>query len=318
LTSSSSALILNGLNGSLRKSALIRIDSLTLNDKGAQKMSGFSKLWHWLAAGAWGLSVLTAASDAASGADQAPQRIRVTGSSTIAPVMLEISARYSATHNSVLVDVETGGSSRGIADALMHRSQLGMVPRAPKESDTGVTFFEIAKDGLAVIAHANNPVQAITSAHLKDVYRGRITNWQALGGPDQPITVVSKAAGRSTLEVFLEHTQLKASEIKASVIIGDNQQAIKTVQSIPWSIAYVSIGSALLSAQSGAQIRLFTLDGVEAKPETVADGSYPMSRSLNLVYSGTPSAETAELLKFVHSDEAQAIIRSQSFVPVAK
>lgn len=271
-----------------------------------------------LGAGALGLAGLAARTDQAEGSDSDPVRIRVTGSSTIAPVMLEIGTRYGETHKGVQVDVETGGSSRGIADAKMHRSQLGMVSRAPKSSDDGVSFYEIAKDGLAVIAHANNPVQAITSAQLKNVYLGKITNWRDLGGPDHDITVVSKASGRSTLEVFLEHTGLEASQIKAAVIIGDNQQAIKTVQSVPWSIAYVSIGSALLSAEKGASIKLFALDGIQATTEAVANGTYPMSRSLNLVYTGTPDSATAELLKFVRSDEAQAIIRSQAFVPVAK
>lgn len=250
--------------------------------------------------------------------EESQVRIRVTGSSTVAPVMLEIGSRYEEINKGVQVDVESGGSSRGIADAIMHRNQLGMVSRAPKASDKGVSFYAIAKDGLAVIAHAKNPVQSITSDQLKDVYQGKITNWKELGGPHQAVIVVSKASGRSTLEVFLEHTGLKARQIKAAVIIGDNQQAIKTVQSVPGSIAYVSIGSALLSAKRGAPIKLFSLDGIEATTEAVANGKYPMTRSLNLVYTGTPDAPTAELLKFVRSDAAQAIIRSQAFVPIAK
>ena len=41
--------------------------------------------------------------------------------------------------------------------------------------------------------------------------------------------MVNKAEGRSTLELFLHHFGLKNSEIKAQVVIGDNQQGIKTV-----------------------------------------------------------------------------------------
>ena len=81
---------------------------------------------------------------------------------------------------------------------------------------------------------------------------------ESLGGHDAPITVVNKAEGRSTLELFTNYFKLMNSDIKAHVVIGDNEQGIKTVAGNPNSIGYVSIGTAEF-ASSGATSRLALL-----------------------------------------------------------
>ena len=61
---------------------------------------------------------------------------------------------------------------------------------------------------------------------------------------DASITVVNKAEGRSTLEVFLHYFKLKNVDVKAQVVIGDNEQGVKTVAGNRNAIGYVSIGTA--------------------------------------------------------------------------
>ena len=55
------------------------------------------------------------------------------------------------------------------------------------------------------------------------------------------MTVVNKAEGRSTLELFLDYFKLKSPDVQADVVIGDNEQGIKTVAGNPNAIGYVSI-----------------------------------------------------------------------------
>lgn len=69
---------------------------------------------------------------------------------------------------------------------------------------------------------------------------GKISNWQDVGGLNAPITVANKAEGRSTLELFLQYFDLQNTQVKPRVIIGDNQQSIKTVSGNPNAIVYVN------------------------------------------------------------------------------
>jgi phosphate transport system substrate-binding protein len=70
------------------------------------------------------------------------------------------------------------------------------------------------------------------------------------------------------------------------VVIGDNEQGIKTVAGNLGAIGYVSVGAAEYAATHDVAIRLLPLDGIPASIETVKDGSFPLSRPLNLVTRG--------------------------------
>ena len=76
---------------------------------------------------------------------------------------------------------------------------------------------------------------------------------------------------------------LKNTEVKPQVVIGDNQQGIKTVVGNPDAIGYVSVGTAEYEASQGAAIKLLPLEGIAASVENVRNRSFPLSRPLNLV-----------------------------------
>jgi len=244
------------------------------------------------------------------------QKLVLTGSSTIAPLTAELGRRFEALRPGVEVDVQSGGSSRGIHDAREGLADLGMVSRALTAEEADLHAYTIALDGVALITHRSNPVAALKRAEIIAIYTDRINRWSAIGGPDRPITVVNKAEGRSTLDLFLAHFGLRNSEVKPDVVIGDNAQGLKTVAGNPWSIGYVSIGSAEYEATHGGPIRLLPLDGVEASMATVRNGTYPLTRPLNLVTRGPAPGLALAFIEFARSEAARAIVEQQFFVPV--
>ena len=245
------------------------------------------------------------------------QKLMVTGSSTVAPILLELAKMYEKQHAGVRIDVQSGGSSRGVADAKQGLADFGMISRDLKPEDSPLEGFPIARDGIAIIVHKSNPLRAIQGATVKQIFQGKIRSWKELQGADKPIVVITKAEGRSTLELFLAYFGLKNSEIKASAVIGDNEQGIKMVMGNPQAIAYVSIGTAESQAANGAPIKLLSLDGVPASIAEVTGGRYPLSRTLNLV---APKPVTKSLarnfLDFVRSQEAEPVIKELHFVPI--
>lgn len=55
-------------------------------------------------------------------------------------------------------------------------------------------FVPIGRDALVFIANEANPVQGLTTQQLIDVYTGKITNWQQVGGSDQEIVPFQRAS----------------------------------------------------------------------------------------------------------------------------
>ncbi len=241
-------------------------------------------------------------------------RLILTGSSTMAPLASEIAKRYEKQHPGVRIDVQTGGSSRGINDARMGLADIGMVSRALNNSEQDLSHFLIAMDGIGIIVHKSNSVTGLSDQQIIAIFTGKISNWQAIGGPDLPITVVNKAEGRSTLELFLHHFALNNSQIKAQVVIGDNQQGIKTVSGNPGAIGYVSIGAAEYEEQRGTPIKLLSMAGQPATATAVASGRWPLSRQLNLVVKGQPTGLARELIRFAQSAAVRDLIEAQFFV----
>ena len=263
------------------------------------------------------LGVPVSAGAQANTADQLTGKLVITGASTLAPLIAEIGKRFESLHPTVRIDVQSGGSSRGVADARQGLADIGMVSRAMKEEERDLSAFPIARDGVCPILHRENPVQTLTDEQVVAIYTGKITNWKAVGGNDAPITVVNKAEGRSTLEVFLHYFKLKNVDVKAQVVIGDNEQGVKTVAGNRNAIGYVSIGTAEYDATHGVPIKLLPVGGVAASTESVRTGAFPLSRPLHLATRTSPTGLAKAFIEYVQSQAVHDLIRQQYFVPLA-
>ena len=79
------------------------------------------------------------------------RKIVLTGSSTVAPLAVEIGKRFESQHPDVRVDVQTGGSSRGVNNARAGLADIGMASRALKALEDDLSSFTIALDGIGII-----------------------------------------------------------------------------------------------------------------------------------------------------------------------
>lgn len=246
------------------------------------------------------------------------RHIQITGSSTLAPLLIEMATAYEQAHPDTRIDVQAGGSSRGIADARSGLADIGMVSRGPNAQEFDLQFHTIARDGIALIVHSNNSISNLSDEQVQSIYRGKLDNWKTLGGNDAKINVVSKAEGRSTLELFLHYFDLRSSEIRAHAIIGDNEQGIKTVAGNPNAVGYVSIGTAQYSLEQGVPIKLLAISGVLPSIASVRSGEFPLSRPLNLVTAVEPAGLVADFINYTQSAVTESFIEQQYFVPLTQ
>jgi phosphate transport system substrate-binding protein len=252
---------------------------------------------------------------ATGSAAPAQTTLSITGSSTMAPLVADIGKRFEELHPDIRVDVQAGGSSRGTRDVRSGMAAIGMISRAPAADEADLGAFLVAIDGIGIIVHGDNPVAELTDAQIVALFTGQVRNWRDVGGPDLPVAVVNKSEGRSTLELFLAHFRLGNRQIRADVVIGDNQQGIKTVSANPGAVGYVSIGTAEREILEGASIRLLPLGGVAATVENVRRGRFPLARPLHLVTQGAPAGTTLAFIEFARSGVVDDLVAEHFFVP---
>jgi len=206
--------------------------------------------------------------------------------------------------------------AEGRATLQVFLDYFGLVSRALYAEESDLMAWTLARDGIGLMVHAENPVRNLSSDQVRAIYRGEIEDWSEVGGDPGRIIVVNKAEGRATLQVFLDYFGLTNQEIQADILAGENEHVIKTVAGDRRALGYVSIGTAEEDILHGVKVKLLALDGIEATSESVANGNFPMTRALNMVATQAPVGLASEFLVYVMSSEANEQIRAFSFTPL--
>ncbi|HOS30087.1 MAG TPA: substrate-binding domain-containing protein, partial [Treponemataceae bacterium] len=109
-------------------------------------------------------------------------KIVVAGSSSVTPVMEKLKEEYLKLNTNAQIEVMLSDSTTGMNSAVEGICDIGMASRAVKSSelDKGLTATVIAIDGIAIIVNKASPVNALTSAQVRDIYMGKITTWSQI------------------------------------------------------------------------------------------------------------------------------------------
>jgi phosphate transport system substrate-binding protein len=249
----------------------------------------------------------------------APQKlqgkIRLAGSSTMAPLIEALGKRFQKLHPEVVIEVETGGSSRGVHDVREGSCNIGMVGRSLKDDERDLIGFPIARDGVCLIVHRDNPVKSLSSKQVVGIYTGKIANWKEVDGNDAPITAINRPEGRAQSELFTQFFKIKSEDFKVAGVAGDNQEGVKIVVENPNAIVYMSIGEADIRIGQGMPVKSLLMDGITATSSNIRNGHFPIQRPLMLVARTLPSGLMKAFVDFALSPNATEIIRECSFVP---
>lgn len=247
------------------------------------------------------------------------QKIIIAGSSTVLPIS-EAWASSLKKSKEMLVNVQGGGSSNGINLATLGTVDLGASSRdlSPSEKEN-LDVVPIARDALAIIVNKDNPLNTLSLSQLKDVFSGKITNWQELGGSDTAIQIINRESGSGTRSCLEELVMCKdqqngecATEMSFhSLVHNSNAEVKKYIKLIPNSIGYISYG------YLSDSVKVLAVDNVPISLETIKNKSYPISRELFYVRQKNKKSPLVDkYLKFVLSSKGQAIVLEQGFMPV--
>jgi len=115
--------------------------------------------------------------------------VKVSGSTSLQPLMNKLAEAFRAKQTGVTVEVTGGGSGTGRNNVRDNVSHFGMVSAAVSEAQlTAIggeaAFTKICDDGIAIIVHKTNTVNNITIDQLKNIYNKaaatKYSNWAAM------------------------------------------------------------------------------------------------------------------------------------------
>jgi hypothetical protein len=164
-------------------------------------------------------------------------------------------------------------------------------------------FNPVALDGLVIVVHPDNPVQNLSLGEVQALFNGRITNWSALGGPNQPIHLISREAGAGTRAVLQQRVMAEQRISINALIQSDDEALLTAVATDPNAIGYSMMGTAV-----SANVKRLTLDGVAPTPATTANQTYPLTVPLYFLAPTEPQGELRGFLAWLQSDAGQTVV----------
>jgi phosphate transport system substrate-binding protein len=225
------------------------------------------------------------------------------------PFAEKLAEHYMESHPGVNITVQGGGSAVGIQSALSGAAQVGMVDlvRLPEEARV-LTATVVARDGIVVVVNPANKVQNLTMLQVRDIFNGKLRNWQQVGGADAPVTVVSRESGSRTRSSFEEI--LGEVDLTRDALIQDSNGTIReTVAMDANAVGYLSHGLV------NEKVKSALVDGHDCSLEAIAAGKYVLIRPIYLLVKGEPSQEITDFIDYVLSAEGQKSIESDGLLP---
>lgn len=259
----------------------------------------------------------------------AGQAIENKGSDTLVNLALAWAEAYTQLRPEARISVTGGGSGTGIAAMINGTVDIANASRKMKAVEieaaeaNGIfpVEFVVARDAIAVVVHPMNPVKRLTLQQISDIYTMKITNWRQVGGEDRPIVLLSRESNSGTYVYFLENVirlGLKDSELlfaPDTLLMPSSEGISSEVRQNPNAIGYDGLGYVTPDQKVIAVARDSVGPYVLPAVATVNDGTYPISRPLQMYTAGEPRGEVKTYLEWVLTD-GQALVDDLGFVPL--
>lgn len=255
---------------------------------------------------------------------RAGQTITLKGSDTMLPLGQRWAEAFMTVNPDVIIQVNGGGSGTGFAALINGSTDVCEASRPIKDSEvdklkerfnTPGVEIPVARDGLAVYLNTENPVQELSMEQLKKIYRGQITNWKDVGGPDTRVILYGRENSSGTYTYFKDEV-LKGADFAA------HTQTLAGTAAVANAVAKDKHGIGYGGAAYAKNVKFAKVSdkpgstAFEPTLENVRSGAYPLSRYLFWYVRSKPDGDLKKLVDFVLSDQGQEIVTQVGYFPV--
>ncbi len=198
----------------------------------------------------------------------------------------------------------------------------------------------VGYDALTVVVNPKLKISSLTIAQLRDIYIGKITNWNVVGGPNLPIVALSRAeSSGGTVSSFKDLVLKKGDEIKSTIVANTTEglgKVIKNTGGIYYGAAKevivdscstqpISIGETADSLVKPYQEPLHSIDDCrkdnrnKINAEVIKNQSYPLTRKIYVIFKadGTDRQKAGEAyVKLLKTKQGQELLEKAGFVSI--
>ncbi|OXM17046.1 phosphate ABC transporter substrate-binding protein PstS family protein [Paenibacillus herberti] len=244
------------------------------------------------------------------GAEGLSGSILAAGSTAMQPLVEQVANKFMADskYSGITVQVQGGGSGTGLTQVSEGQADIGNsdIFANEKFKDGDATKAEelvdhqVAVVAMSTVVNKDIAIDNLTKQQLVDIFTGKVTNWKEVGGADAKIVIVNRPSSSGTRKTFEKYGLGTASEDLPGNIQEDSSGTVKKlVGETPGAIGYLAL------SYLDDSVKKLKLDGVEATPDNVKAGTYPIWAYQHMYTKGEPNEAVKAFLDFMLTDDIQ-------------
>lgn len=264
------------------------------------------------------------------------------GSDTLAGLIAVWAQRFQEIYPHVKFQIQASGSATASQALTQGSASIGPMSRAISAQEISnfttihgyaPTALVVAIDAIAIYAEQNNPIEKLTLQQVDALfsitrlcgYHTPISQWQQLDvnkfGGKQTIQLFGRNSASGTYDLFKQKALCDGDFLRT---VNEMPSSSSVVQSVASSIG--GLGYAALGYQNN-NVKTLALAGADGQfyaptPDNLRQGDYPFTRYLYIIVNKAPDKSLATLeqtfLRFILSDEGQAIVNDNGYFSVSK
>ncbi|WP_067692789.1 substrate-binding domain-containing protein [Nocardia jejuensis] len=267
------------------------------------------------------------------GSDCVAGKLTLVGSTAFEPAIRDAADTYAKHCAGADFTFQFDGSDRGLGRVDDEGSNPGLLTIS--DGPKGVGYPNLLARPLAlslftVIAHPGIGLGDLSTQQLRDLFAGRVANWQQVGGPNLPVRVVDRTLGSGTRETFrlrvLGNEQPPAPPATSCRVLAATtppgpafceapvtKDMLRTIADLPGSIGYADFSD----AAKATDVRTVSIDGRTAGREQVLRRDYPFWNAEYAYSNGEVPAESlaAAFLRFLTGGTGKDVLRTYGTTP---
>ena len=242
------------------------------------------------------------------------------GSSALQPLAQAAADAFNAVNPDCSVTVNGGGSGTGlqqVADGTVDIGNSDVFAEEKLDADVAATLVDhrVCTVTMAAVVNKDVGITDLTKDELKGIFTAEITNWSEVGGPDEPIILVTRPSSSGTRALFKEWALDGAEEASnAALETDDSGTLLQNVQQNPGAIGYVALPYVL----NNDDVQTVSIDGVAPTLENTYNGTYPVWGYEHMYTNGEGSEAAQAFINYMMGDEFASEIEALGYGVTAK
>ena len=239
----------------------------------------------------------------------AAEKIMISGSSLGLNLTRDAAAAFNAEQSDCMVNVSGGDSTTGLYDISKNKtSDIAMTSRevtVDEKISLGDKFtqYEIMNQGIVIAVSRpiyDAGVKELTTQQVRDIYAGKITNWNEVGGPDKKIFTIAEMPTLYPSVIFGQSVMNGTTTTRVTLTAENDTVLLRSLVSRNDAIAYLAFTDV---------VNAIGIDGILPTSKNITKGSYKLVQPFLYFYTyGTPATCATKFIEFLKSQKGMQII----------